>query len=122
MNGDKKFDEETPKGDTGHFYSDSSDEDYEEECKGNWNLTLDVVPSPQKITPLVGISRKEYLEDETIERYKKTDSEDKEGDSEDMGEDKRYPILYVDVNLGEERVERLTVLEGDYANDVAHEF
>lgn len=26
----------------------------------------------------------------------------------------RYPILFVDVNLGDERIERLTVFEGIY--------
>ena len=34
----------------------------------------------------------------------------------------KYPILFVDVNLGEDRVERLTVLEGDTASQVAHQF
>ena len=29
----------------------------------------------------------------------------------------RYPILFVDVNLGDERIERLTVFEGIYVYD-----
>lgn len=43
-------------------------------------------------------------------------------DNQDFAPDQNYPILYVDVDLGEDRVERLTVLEGDYAGDVAYEF
>lgn len=40
----------------------------------------------------------------------------------DDSQQQRYPILFVDVNLGEDRVERLTVLEGDTASQVAHQF
>lgn len=40
----------------------------------------------------------------------------------DDSQPQRYPILFVDVNLGEDRVERLTVLEGDTASQVARQF
>jgi hypothetical protein len=101
-----------PIGSTKELYYDSSDEDYAEECK-------DIVHTP---TTLVGIvqNRKEYLEDEEIDSYRKSDEEITFDPNESP--DQKYPILFVDVNLGEDRVERLTVLEGDTASDVAHQF
>ena len=36
--------------------------------------------------------------------------------------EKEYPILYVDINLGKDRVERLTVYEGEDPNSVSQEF
>ena len=40
----------------------------------------------------------------------------------DNSQNQRYPVLFVDVNLGEDKIERLTVYEGDEAADVAKEF
>jgi hypothetical protein len=101
-----------PIGSTKELYYDSSDEDYAEECK-------DIVPSPSKFVGIVQ-NRKEYLEDEEIDSYRKSDEEIIFDPNESPNQ--KYPILFVDVNLGEDRVERLTVLEGDTASDVAHQF
>jgi len=90
---------------------------------------IDIVPSPEKIPNRFSQSRKEYLEDEAIEGYKKSEESNEEmlRESEEIIEHdnsqmQKFPILFVDVNLGEDRVERLTVYEGDQAKDVAHEF
>ena len=114
-------------------YTDSSDEDYEEEIKGkSLKLTqsfTDTVPSPDKVEILFGQNRKEYLEEESLEAFQKAGNENEilHESSEFIDNDKnspnhKYPILFVDVNLGEERVERLTVLEGDTSHEVAHNF
>ena len=92
---------------------------------------LDIVPSPEKLPKMFNQSRKEYLEDEVIDSFRRSDEDTTEEVLRESAEfidqpvdspNQRYPILFVDVNLGDERVERLTVFEGDQARDVAHDF
>lgn len=76
-------------------------------------------------------NRKQYLEDEAIDSYRSSEGQPCEEvireseefvESEGASVNHKYPILFVDVNLGEDKVERLTVYEGDKAGDVAEEF
>ena len=87
---------------------------------------LDQVPSPEKMyVGPIGADRKSYLEEEEISNHKIAELE-KSPSSEyvdhPLSPSARYPILFVDVNLGEDKVERLTVLEGDSAETVAKDF
>ena len=48
--------------------------------------------------------------------------QDEEAEGEGEGEGERFPILFLDVNLGKDRVERLVIYEGDDPFAVADQF
>jgi hypothetical protein len=107
-------------------YDSEDEEDLEEECKGIFNFcnnVLDIVPSPEKL-PDMYRSHKNYVENQFI-TTSMTQSQSLDNDKilresteileqTDGSPGQKYPILFVDVNLGDERVERLTVYEGKY--------
>lgn len=95
------------------------------------NFSIDIVPSPQHLSQFLNKNKKHLTEDEPVDPLRKSDDYSNEGiiwESEefvegiDNSQNQKYPILFVDVNLGEDKVERLTVYEGDEAVDVAKEF
>ncbi len=78
---------------------------------------------------LLSQNRKEYLEDSSLDSFNQKPEEIGQDQLRESSEyvdtltsPQRYPILFVDVNLGEDRVERLTVLEGDTSREVAQKF
>ena len=92
---------------------------------------IDTVASPDKIDLLLSQNRKEYLEDSSLDSFKRNEEIAQEEVLRESAEyietlndftPQKYPILFVDVNLGEDQVERLTVLEGDTSRDVAIKF
>lgn len=89
-----------------------------------------MVPSPEKV-PNIYANRLDYLENSPIsanrlvqsqnERYSANPVRESEElfENNDASPIQRIPILYVDVNLGDDRVERLTVFEGKvYPNSI----
>jgi len=50
------------------------------------------------------------------------DEEEQEEDQEEGEDDERVPLLFVDVNLGQGRTERIVVYEGDSPEELAQKF
>jgi len=40
----------------------------------------------------------------------------------DLGNEERIPLLFVDVNIGKDKQERITIYKGDNAEDLSREF
>ena len=88
------------------------------------NFEVGEMSGSQYIEPIKHEIR-EYQENN--EENKKEEQEEKE-DHEEIIEDQapsqpqKYPILFVDINLGHNKIERITIYDGDNPTMIAHDF